>query len=366
MSEIYFKRTICFCNKRITKTFSCDWFQIIPLETYINSEIKTNHFPFILEYKVNKENINYYSYEDILDNSEDSTKKMLSEMNSEYFIMIYILKLLSTITNFYFFSYNSNDQGWFVNLDGKTEDDLFCKYGVKIYFDKKLKDKMFISEFSKVDIEEMELQNHSNYFTAPDIDNENNGEVTLGHHTALFFDLLNELDDLQKQYFDSAITLIYNGQDIREKMKSLAFLAFISSIETMTTLEGKLNGEKIIFECNSCQYYIKESNYNCKKCGKPIWGISQKIKLYLEKYLSKDERFKTVINKLYGRRSKIAHTGNLLSGDLFFDWDNPKERENQNNELIAAMQYSKMSIINYVLINGTEKREKVKNTLISV
>ncbi|UOE42112.1 HEPN domain-containing protein [Chryseobacterium suipulveris] len=108
----------------------------------------------------------------------------------------------------------------------------------------------------------------------------------------------------------------------------------------MTTLEAKINKEEIEFECNSCKS-IKKSNYSCSKCGIPIWGISQQIKLYLEKYLSDSEKLKTAINKLYNFRSKIAHAGSLLTGDINFEWDDKKTREEHYEVLIAALQYSK-------------------------
>lgn len=356
MANIYYRKAICFSDKKIKKSFNCDWFQIIPLKEYINSNVKTDHYPFILEYKVDKDKVKYFSYENILETFEDSTKKFLSELEFENRTMTYILKLLSTISNHYFFTYNVNDQGWFINLDGEKEDDFFCKYGVKTYIDKNLKDQMFISQFSEIEQDEIEAIEHSKYYTHPDIDNERNNELTFSQYTKMFFQYIEELDEMQKQYFDSAVTLIYNGQNIRNSMKSLSFLAFISSIEAMTNLVGKINKEEIEFECKSCQS-IKSSNYKCKTCEKPIWGISQQIKLYLEKYLTDDEKFKPIINKLYSRRSKIAHAGTLLTGDLYFEWDDPKTREEHNNELIAAMQYSKMSIVNYVLKNGTEKRK---------
>jgi hypothetical protein len=347
-STIRFKRAICFCNKRIKKRFQCDWFQVIPLDDYINSDVNTNHFPFILEFKVDNDDIKKISHEDFLD-EEDS--KFFSEINHENNIQNYILKLLSIVTNHYFFVYDVNDLGWFINLDGKKEEDFFCKYGVKLYVDEKQKEKPFIIQFTDTKLPKMDIEEHSHYYTHPDIDNEEQDELTISVQTGAFFASLSDLNTEQKIFFDSAVTLIYNGLDIRKKMKSLAFLAFISSIETMTSLEFKLNKEKIEFECKSCKS-IKESNYHCKSCNKPIWGISQQIKKYLEKYLSDSDEFKTVINKLYSRRSKIAHTGGLLSGDIFFEWNEPKKREEHYMELVSAMQYSRMSLVNYVLKNS--------------
>ncbi len=359
MSKIYFKRAVCFCEKKIKKPFSCDSFQIIPILNYVDSHLPTKHFPFFLEYKVNKDDVKYFSYEDVFESLEAKTKDFISEIGHETNITNYILKLLTAVSNFHFFTYDISDQGWFINLNGKTEEDISCQYGTKVFFDKDLKKDMFITNFTEIDVEEIEPQNHSDYYTSPDLDNEKNNELTFSEFTKKFFEYIPELDDIQKKYFDSAVTLINNGCKIRNSMKSLSFLSFISSIEAMTTLEGKINKEEIEFECNSCQT-IKTSSYSCKKCGRPIWGISQQIKLYLEKYLSSADEFKTVINKLYSRRSQIAHAGGLFTSDEFFDWDNPKTREQHYTELIAAMQYSKMSLVNYVLKNINEKRKNCR------
>lgn len=353
-SKVEYKRTICFCNKRIKKKFKCDWFQFYPLEDYINSDLKTNHFPFVLEYKIITDDITQISHEAILEEGEEEInqidREFWSKMNHDFNVMTYILRLLSVVTNYRFFIYNVNDQGWFINLDGKKNEDIFCKYGAKIYIDQKLKDFGFINKFTDVDFQDVEIVKHSVYYQIPDIDDEQNDELKMSEYTLLFFELLNNLSEVQKQYFDSSVVLINNGMKIRNEMKSLSFLAFISSIETMTSLVTKLNEEEVELECHSCKS-IKNSKYNCKSCGKPIWGIGQQIKLYLEKYLSADEKLKTAINKLYNYRSKIAHAGSLLTGDINFEWNDPKKREQHSHTLIAAMQYSKMSLVNYVLMN---------------
>lgn len=342
--EIKYKRAICFCNKKINKEWKCKWFQIIPIDNYIDKESRTNHFPFILEYNYNKDEVVQISHEDFLEEGSE----FFSEISHEYNVMIYILKLLSVVTNHHFFVYNLSDQGWFINMNSKKEEDLKCQYGMNLYMDKQFANKMFILKFTENGFEEIDLVEHSIYYTHPDIDNEYKNELTLNKNTEQFFNRLKNLSELQKQHFDSAVTLINNGIKIRKEMKSLAFLAFISSIETMAHLESKINKKEIEFECNSCKS-IKSSKYKCKSCGNPIWGISQQIKNHLKKYLTKNEGFNKVINKLYGVRSKIAHTGNLLTGDIFFDWNNPEEREKHDMQLIEAMQYSKMSLVNYVL-----------------
>lgn len=344
-----YRRAICFCNKRILKSFKCDWFQILPILEYVDSDVKTNHFPFLLEYNFNKNDIVQISHEDFV----DTNSEFFSELNHENNVMRYILRLLSIVTNHYFFVYDSTDQGWYINLNGKKNEDIKCQYGLKIYYDERFKDKMYISKFTESEYDNVLKIEHNKYYTHPDIDNQKENELTIGEHTELFFNSLIKLDKQKKEYLDNAITLINNGMKIRNHMKSMAFIAFISSIETMAYLESKSNKVEIEFECKSCKR-IKSSQYTCKTCEKPIWGISQQIKIYLKKYLSQNKDLNSVINKLYGRRSKIAHTGNLMMGDIHFDWNNPEKRNDHFMELVAAMQYSKMSLVNYVLINGKE------------
>lgn len=353
-SKVEYKRTICFCNIRIKKKFKCDWFQFYPLEDFINSDINTNHFPFVLEYKITTDDITQISHEATLEEGDEEIEQIdrefWSKMNHEFNVMTYILRLLSVVTNHHFFTYNVNDQGWFINLDGKRNEDIYCKYGAKIYNDKNLKNLGFISKFTDVDFKDIDLIQHSIYYQIPDLDEDRNNELKMSIHSHLFFELLDNLSEIQKQYFDSAVVLINNGVKIRNEMKSLSFLAFISSIETMTSLVTKLNKEEVEVECHSCKS-IKNSKYSCQSCGKPIWGVGQQIKLYLEKYLSADEKLKASINKLYNYRSKIAHAGSLLTGDINFEWNDPKKRKQHFHTLIAAMQYSKMSLVNYVLMN---------------
>jgi len=339
-----FRRAICFCNKPILKSYKCDWFQIIPIPDYIDAGVKPNHYPFILEYNFNKNDIVQISHEDFVDGNSE----FFSELNHENNVMRYILRLLSIVTNHHFFVYDSTDQGWFINLNESDSKKIKCQYGIKLYHDEKFKGKMYISKFTESEFEEIQKVKHNRYYTHPDIDNQKENEVTIGEYTSRFFESLGKLDKTKKEYFDSAVVLINNGMKIRNHMKSMAFLAFISSIETMAYLESKSNDIELEFECKSCKR-IKSSPFTCKTCEKPIWGISQQIKIYLKKYLSQNEGFNSIINKLYGRRSKIAHTGNLMMGDIFFDWNNPEKRNDHYMELIASMQYSKMSLVNYIL-----------------
>src|SRR5680860_763692 len=177
-NNLNYNRIICFCDKKIKKAFKCGWFQIIPVFEYIDKDVKTNHYPFILEYNYNKNNIVQISHEDIVDGSSG----YFSELNHEGNVQNYILRLLSVVTNHSFFTYDSTDQGWFINLNGEKSEDVKCQYGIKIYHDESFKGKMHIQKFSEIEFEQVDEIDHNRYYTHPDIDNQLENELTIGEH----------------------------------------------------------------------------------------------------------------------------------------------------------------------------------------
>ena len=81
-------------------------------------------------------------------------------------------------------------------------------------------------------------------------------------------------------------------------MKSLSFFSAVSAIETMINLEYK--EEKIEFDCNHCKS-LKSSARICQKCGKPKWGIAEKFREFLGKYVSNSKSSRRKFNKIYRR-----------------------------------------------------------------
>lgn len=347
---------LIFCNSPLEHIYSFkDLFQICPLpeEYKINFDRQT-HFPLLLEYSVNQDNKPKVKHPDLID-SED----MIAEMTLQNNRLNLILKLLSTFTNHYFFTYEV-DQGWFIpmpqftNLSKEEYNNIESSWGFKYYIKQGLKERLQIAEFTALDGNKMVLEKHPEYYQRPKIDEEI--PITFSEHTDLMFHAFELLNPSERKYFDSAITLIYNGQQIRNRMKSLAYISFISSIETMTAYEFRSKQKEIEFECNSCKL-IKKSPFICKDCGNPIWGISQQFKAYLSKYLTSDPKSNAVINKIYSIRSKIVHSGQLLLGDAFMKWDENEKQNEEFESLISVMQYSKLSIVNWLIQAGKEKQQ---------
>jgi len=327
-------------------------FQITPLPTEFELVYdKPTHFPILLEYWIDLDEvkpINLDELEDISDYVSESTLQN-NWLNK-------LVRLLTAFTNHYFFVYDT-EQGWFIPLNLQIPREEYNKisssWGVKFYYKEELQKRFLINQLTDIELENIEEQTHNEYFQRPNIDNRNE-EITISKYTNAMFEAFFLLNKMERKYFDSAVTLIYNGQQIKDKMRSLAFLSFISSIETMTSLEFKEKQEEIHLKCNSCKT-IENSPFSCNQCGSPIWGISQQFKLYLKKYLTTDPKANSVINKLYGTRSKIVHSGQLLLGDSFIDWDKNKQQNEEYESLISIMQYSKMSLVNWLLATGIKK-----------
>jgi hypothetical protein len=344
---------LIFCNSPVKQKYKFgDLFQIYPLpEEYQIKYDRQTHFPFIIEYYINLNEVkptNNKLFEGI--------EKLMAETTVQNNWLNLLIKLLSVFTNHHFFTYDI-EQGWFfpMNTDLPKEevDKLTSSWGFRYYHIDGIKKILQIDRFSEINCDEIKVVEHIEYFQRPELD-DTKLEVKISKFTNAIFQSFTMLNQEERKYFDASVTLIYNGQQIRHKMRSLAYLSFISSIETMTSYEFKDKQESIEFKCHSCKL-ISKSPFECKECGNPIWGISQQFKAYLMKYLTSDPKANSIINKIYGIRSKIAHSGQLLLGDSFIEWDKDEQHNKELEALISVMQYSKMSLVNWLITNGKTK-----------
>ena len=137
-------------------------------------------------------------------------------------------------------------------------------------------------------------------------------------------------------------------------MKSISFLSFVSSIETLVNLEYKDKKDDIVFECHDCQT-LKSSPISCKKCGRPIWGIKAKFKTFLKTYVAASDDSMAKFNRIYNLRSAIVHTGALLLGDEQIDWGLSEKADSQFITHIETMQVARLSLVNWLLLGLGKK-----------
>lgn len=102
--------------------------------------------------------------------------------------------------------------------------------------------------------------------------------------------------------FRKACYLFYCGAELRSSNPSLSFASFVSAIETLMASEAK-------------------APESCDTCGQPRYRLSARFRDFIISfgYGGKSSAgAKKFIDKLYGYRSKILHTGQLLLGDMFW------------------------------------------------
>ena len=145
----------------------------------------------------------------------------------------------------------------------------------------------------------------------------------------------------EKQIVDAAVSLITNGIDLRNKMKSLSFISFVSSIETMVNHE-----------------FRDEEVKRCETCGTQQFRVMGKFRDYLLKYASDNPETKKEVTDIYYIRSKIVHTGLLFLGDSKIDWSDDKKQNEQWATHIKVMQVSRVSLTNWLLMRGNEKQKE--------
>lgn len=347
-----FIKNIIFSKTPLKKIYRFgNEFQIYPIniEGYPISK-NAKHFPLIIEFNYEEDEIqNVKPFEK---EEDKDLNEMISKTSFQTNKLIQITNLLSIITNYRFFFYRHTEMNWSIQIPDEVNEqnkdeinNTSSAWSAKLYYFKDIGKQLQIEEFStpKFDAIEQIIQKTYYYFeplegAEKEINMPNTIDIILLHYF--------NMELKEKEIVDSAIHQFCNGIDLFDNMKSLSFFSFVSSIETMVNYEFK--DDIVTYHCNDCKS-LKESSYNCQKCGSPIWGIAAKYREYLFRYVSNSPEGKKLYNAVYNIRSKITHTGYLLSGDKFLDWDFSNKTEEINMKHLEAMQLCRRSLANWLI-----------------
>ena len=288
------------------------------------------HFPVFLDYTIDLED-----GELIIEKDIDETQK--------------ICALLTALSNFEFFTYSSDDLLWGVaapstDIKKMTDEELaimnekastsswIC---VAAFLYPEFKEDQSISSLTILDGNTvMPLDSSPFYFTDNPIE-EKKERVSFQEKITEALDTYYALDSATRQNVYSAIRLITSGIKLGLHYKSLGFISYISSIETMVELEYK---------------EIKPKH--CKECGQLIFGVRKKFIAYLEKYVSKTYNAKKKFGDYYTLRSKIAHAGKLFLSDVEFSIMNLEVNEQDWFKYMDVQQLARLSLFRWLLLNN--------------
>jgi len=348
-----FYRNIIFSKTPLTGYFRFkDQFQIYPCD-FANAP-KSKHasdIPMIIEYWVDEDE-NPEVSEDF-----ESIKEFIATTTNQVNKLNSITRLLTAITNHRIHNYSDTELKWGIPLPDNTEDEKVnnstSSLIMGLYYYPNIGSDLKIDKFSDERHKRIELVSHKLYYTNDPFDDKNK-EIKFPDSIYIILEKYFSLDLNSKKIIDSICHLTCNGVDLKTKMKSISFISFVSSIETLVNFEYKDQKDAIEFECHDCQT-IKSSPIVCHKCGRPIWGVKAKFKRFLKTYVASSEDAQTKFNRIYNLRSNIVHNGMLLLGDEQMDWAKSNKADSQFMTHLETMQLARLSLVNWLLMGPNKK-----------
>ncbi len=147
-----------------------------------------------------------------------------------------------------------------------------------------------------------------------------------------YFENYFKLDNAARKAYSTSIILFNKMRQIMLICSSMSVVGMISSIESLIAFE---------------ESKAKVKPTKCPTCNTPIYSISKKFKAFMEKYSEfNTENKNKLLNDFYGRRSTIAHTGNLLYMDrVLTDFPMVEYRE----EFLEIESHIRIALYNYLL-----------------
>ena len=258
-----------------------------------------------------------------------------------------ICAILTALSNFEFFTYDSSLMAWGVaapdvRFDYMTEDarsfNMRARRSIWMpvagYLYEEFSIDRIISGLSVLEENHiMLLDENDSYFTDNPIE-EYKEKILFHKNLTEVLDSFYALRDSDRQNVFSAIVLISNAIKLGLSHQSIGFVSFISSIETMVGLENK--GVK---------------TRHCRECNQPIYSVRKKFIDYLLKYVSSTQKSKKKFDELYNLRSKIAHTGKLFLSDIEFSLMNIEQNNKEWFKYVEVRQLARLSLYRWLLMN---------------
>lgn len=245
-----------------------------------------------------------------------------SQLNHQRYVDL--LRLLSLLTNYLHFSYTYY-QAWFVPIEPLKEKHFIpAQWGqeqIPTIGEKSLNPE---SEYDEIEKKESLSYFGDNFLKRI------TSKVTYPDSIEALLDKYFDLSKQDKNVLNTSIILFTQGLELVTTKKSLAIVAFISSIENLITYDHKDEPE------DTC------------KCGEIKYGVTKKFKDFVSNFIKAESKtkLKEYVNEIYNLRSKIVHAGRLHIGDLD---NNFWELSREKNPFIVneIEQIARICIINW-------------------
>ncbi len=328
-------RTIVFSDVPVLKGFKYrNRFQLVPFFYSESAPISkyAKHFPVFLEYEVDTNEENYL-LEDVFRGTFLSKEQIKAGrfIPHQKHIIKEIVQLLTCLTNFHFFVYDSSVAIWGVQLpseglevinseEWERIDMSESKWTIGCYRYPDWKDNLQIEQFSKIpEHYDTEYSSWDYYTNNPS--KEYSPKLSFPRHIEQCLDNYYQLEDKTYRRTKYCMSLLADGIALFDTKSSVSFLSIISSIEGMALLDNELYGEN-------------------KKLR-----VTKRFKRYLQLYVAGKSTDK--FEAYYEKRCEIAHEGDIFISDYDI-YSNIDEQNEEWGMRLEAKQIARIGLYNWL------------------
>jgi hypothetical protein len=337
ISDKRFHKTIIFTKLPLSGKFRYkDVFQIYPVvfDGMPSSKFYQKHHPVFLEFYTYKE-----EYIEINKNNEQ-LEKSYSENATILKKIDRILSILSISTNHLFFRYEDKIGAWGMiePLESQTYDEINkmeSRWFLPKYSSPLLKNHMSNQSFNEIELPDIKfIPFFDYYYNEPNFDYYLDDSITFPDTLSKTLDSYFSKSKLIQTAIDSANSFLVSAMQLRSFKKTASSICAFTAIETMINLE-----------------FDRNENEKCISCGQKIFSVRKKYRSYLLKYVGDSPENKKKFNMFYDIRSKIVHTGQMLSNESIYNKLNDTEKLIAHKLEIEILQLAKISVIKWLLEN---------------
>lgn len=289
-------------------------------------------YPVVLEFWIDdKDN-------PAIDPPFDEFKDLIGSGANQQARALRLTRLLSAVTN-HRFALNEHPRvrwGWHLP-EGKADINLNEQPSVTFmdwYTYPQMRGDLAIEQMTTPSVAPLSLLDHKEYYFKDPYEG-NEREITFSEETWRLLHNYHAMDATSRKVVDSVAHLICNGIDLRYTMRSLSFLALVSSIETL---------------CN--YHYSKDKSNNCTECGQPRYNVHKKFKAFLRTFSGGHPESLEKYTRIYKMRSKIVHKGALLLGDEQFLWAKDAQHDEESHVHLETLQIARFALANWMVMSG--------------
>ena len=328
------ERTIVLTKTPLKDAFALDGIlQLLPFKSERAPEMPSyaRVYPCFLEYFI-----------------EDEKKKMDIKRERE------IVDTLTAISQYRFYLEDIHRDDWCVpypmyiwdweKLVGGSvrADEVKCTYGYPFFYYPEMYKDLMCSSFSDLtNVPQMRCWMTFGYEGSTDTlrpEFEQRNKIcfapTIKDSLTAYFSTTGEI----RKRLASVFHLVASGLNMGDYQDSVAFLAYVSAIEGMLKLDGIVNPKQI-------------STEKCSECQRPFSSVGKDFKDFLNTYAAESDSDKIFINKIYGQRCEIAHSGNIFQKELSVVAESDEKESKQDRLLYHTIGLTRKSIANWLATN---------------